>query len=232
MAGALLLTLVTCVVALPREIGRAKQKVGFRGVFSMTPAVNILSAARFFLFGARDVWFVVGLPVFLHAQLGWNFAQVGGFLALWVIGYGFVQASAPALTGIAGRIPERNGRSVLDNAARHDSRPHGRGILARARYERSGDRRSRGLRLRIRGQLSRSLVPDPVVFRRRQGRANVGFYYMANAGGRLVGTVLSGWLFQSAGLPGCLWASAGMALVAGLLSLKLPRGRSIALQPA
>ena len=83
----------------------------------MTPAVNVLSAARFFLFGARDVWFVVGLPVFLYDQLGWNFAQVGGFLAAWVIGYGFVQAAAPLLTSARGKkgsptvTPQSSGHS-------------------------------------------------------------------------------------------------------------------------
>lgn len=52
---------------------------------------------------------------------------------------------------------------------------------------------------------------------------NVGFYYMANAGGRLLGTVLSGLLFQWSGLVGCLWASVAFVLAAGLLSWWLPR---------
>jgi predicted MFS family arabinose efflux permease len=115
--------------------------------FSNTPAINWLSAARFFLFGSRDVWFVVGLPVFLYEVPGWSFMQVGGFLALWVIGYGFVQAAAPM---------------------------------------------------------------------------NVGFYYMANAGGRLAGTVLSGLVYQTQGLSGCLWWSAGFVLAAWALSWRLP----------
>ena len=74
-----------------------KAKPKFTQVFSNTPAINWLSAARFFLFGARDVWFVVALPVFLSSVLGWEHLQVGGFLAIWVIGYGLVQASAPRL---------------------------------------------------------------------------------------------------------------------------------------
>ncbi len=59
--------------------------------------INVLSLARFFLFGARDVWFVVALPVFLEEALGLNFSEIGGFLGLWVVGYGIVQASAPGL---------------------------------------------------------------------------------------------------------------------------------------
>ena len=51
---------------------------------------------------------------------------------------------------------------------------------------------------------------------------NVGFYYMANAGGRLVGTVLSGWIYQTWGLVGCLWGSAGFVVAAGLFSIALP----------
>ena len=51
---------------------------------------------------------------------------------------------------------------------------------------------------------------------------NVGFYYMANAGGRLAGTILSGLLYQWQGLTACLWASAAFVLAAAALSLLLP----------
>lgn len=233
MAGALLLTLLTCVVALPRDIGRAKEKVGFRGMFSMTPAVDILSAARFFLFGARDVWFVVGLPVFLYDQLGWNFAQVGGFLALWVIGYGVVQASAPALT--RGRAKKR---SPSGNAAVFWTL-----LLATIPAAMAlGFWRGVDPKLLVITGLAifgfvfaiNSAVHSFLILSYSDGdkvAMNVGFYYMANAGGRLAGTVLSGWLFQIGGLPACLWMSALMALVAGLLSIRLPTARTVALQP-
>ena len=94
-AGLLLAFLLTLV--LPAEMGRMKQKPGFSALFSKSRGINILSLARFFLFGARDVWFVVALPVFLQQALGWRFWEVGGFMGLWVIGYGIVQGSAPAL---------------------------------------------------------------------------------------------------------------------------------------
>ena len=82
----------------------------------ITRAINILSAARLFLFGARDVWFVVALPVYLAATFGWDFWQVGGFLALWVIGYGFVQSFAPYLTGKrSGRVPDGRSRITSYN---------------------------------------------------------------------------------------------------------------------
>jgi predicted MFS family arabinose efflux permease len=229
MAGALLLVLLTCAIALPRDIGRAKQKVGFGGIFSMTPAVNILSAARFFLFGARDVWFVVGLPVFLYDQLGWNFAQVGAFLAVWVIGYGFVQASAPALTGR--RSPTGTSAVVwtLLLAAIPALMAFGfwRGLDARMLV-------IAGLAVFGFVFAINSAVHSYLILSYSDGdkvALNVGFYYMANAGGRLAGTVLSGWLFQVGSLPACLWASAAMALAAGLLSFWLPRRSTPALQP-
>lgn len=233
MTGALVLTLLTCVLALPRQIGQAKEKVGFRGMFSMTPAVNVLSAARFFLFGARDVWFVVGLPVFLYAQLGWNFAQVGGFLALWVIGYGFVQASAPTLTGARGTKHSPSGGTAVLWTLLLATIP---ALIA------FGFWRGMDPKVLIIGGLAlfglvfaiNSAVHSYLILFYSDGdkvALNVGFYYMANAGGRLAGTVLSGWLFQVAGLPGCLWVSAGMALAAGLLSLGLPRRGGLTFQP-
>ncbi|MFM9104106.1 MAG: organoarsenical effux MFS transporter ArsJ, partial [Cyanobium sp.] len=94
-AGLVLAFLLTLV--LPADIGRMKQKPGFSALFSKSRGINLLSLARFFLFGARDVWFVVALPVFLQQALGWRFWEVGGFMGLWVIGYGIVQGSAPAL---------------------------------------------------------------------------------------------------------------------------------------
>ncbi|MFN4195679.1 MAG: organoarsenical effux MFS transporter ArsJ, partial [Thermosynechococcus sp.] len=91
MAIALILIMFTGFL-LPRRMGQIKKKIKFRQLFSKSKEINILSAARFFLFGARDVWFVVGLPVYLQSVLNWSFYEVGGFLALWVIGYGGVQS--------------------------------------------------------------------------------------------------------------------------------------------
>lgn len=225
MAGALLLTLLTCVLALPRDIGRAKEKIGFRGMFSMTPAVNILSAARFFLFGARDVWFVVGLPVFLYDRLGWNFAQVGGFLAAWVIGYGIVQASAPALTRTSRSRNSPSGSAAVFWTFLLSTIP---ALMALGFWRGVNPTSVIIAGLTIFGIVFaiNSAVHSYLILSYSDGdkvALNVGFYYMANAGGRLTGTVLSGWLFQTAGLPGCLWVSAVMALIAGTLSILLPR---------
>ena len=97
MAAILCLILVAVLIAMPAGLPKGRKGVKFTEVFSKSSNVNWLSAARVFLFGARDVWFVVGLPVFLYGGLKWSFEQVGGFLAIWVIGYGLVQSLAPTV---------------------------------------------------------------------------------------------------------------------------------------
>ncbi len=93
------------------HLGRPDTKAKFKHMFSNNRAVNILAAARIFLFAARDVWFVVGLPVFLDTELGWSFWAIGGFLAVWVIGYGVVQAAAPRFVRRRGHGPTASPRA-------------------------------------------------------------------------------------------------------------------------
>jgi Major Facilitator Superfamily len=223
MAAGLFLILFTGLL-LPKGMGKIKAKVKFTQLFSKSREINLLSAARFFLFGSRDVWFVVGLPVFLRSGLGWSFYQVGGFLALWVIGYGIVQSSAPALINRfgSGRPPQAStiqfwtfaltGVPALIAIALAAGLPADLAIVA-------------GLLLfgvvfafnsAVHSYLVLAFTDDDKV------ALNVGFYYMANSGGRLAGTVLSGLIYQWFGLVGCLWVSTLFVLAAGLISLKLP----------
>ena len=97
MAGALFALLILSGWLLPNSMGKTSTKAKIKEIFSKSRPINILSMARVFLFGARDVWFVVALPVFLLSELNLNFKAVGGFLALWIIGYGIVQSLAPSL---------------------------------------------------------------------------------------------------------------------------------------
>lgn len=214
---------------LPSGMGKIKAKVKFRQLFSKSSEINRLSAARFFLFGARDVWFVVGLPVFLYGGLNWSFEQVGGFLAIWVIGYGVVQSLAPTLlrrfgsgqppqastirfwTGFLVAIP---GAIAL---ALQLGRPPGQTII---------------LGLMVFGIVFafNSAVHSYLVLAYTEDdnvSLNVGFYYMANAGGRLAGTILSGLIFQFYGLVGCLWVSTLFVLLAELVTLKLPNPKTV-----
>ena len=232
MAAGLVVVLLGTVAALPSEIGRSKKKVKFTALFSKSAAINWLSAARLFLFGARDVWFVVGLPVFL-SQLGWTFAGVGGFIALWFIGYGIIQAFVPDILRSIGRA------EVDGPAAQHWAFillviPLGLIVALHASLNPSTSLMiglaAFAIVFAINSAVHSYLVlaytdEDSVAL-------NVGFYYMANAGGRLLGTLLSGLIFQWAGFQGCLWGSAAMVFLAAVLSIKLPRGNSIQLAGA
>ncbi|WP_111641196.1 organoarsenical effux MFS transporter ArsJ [Marinimicrobium alkaliphilum] len=227
MALALALVWVASLLLLKRDLGRAKAKPKFKDIFSKSRAINVLSAARMCLFGARDVWFVVALPVFLAQSLGWSPWQTGGFMAAWVIGYGGVQALAPS---ISGRHPD--GRAALLWASLLFLSPVGI-ALGLARGVDPAGLVIIGLLIfgglfAVNSSLHSYLI---VSFAGRDGVSlDVGFYYMANAMGRLLGTLLSGWVFQvagqgSSGLAACLWLSAGLILATVLISTALPRQR-------
>ncbi|HEX8109705.1 MAG TPA: organoarsenical effux MFS transporter ArsJ [Kofleriaceae bacterium] len=231
MAGGIAITLIGSAASLPREIGKAKSKAKFSHIFSNNHAINVLSAARFFLFGARDIWFVVGAPVFLATRFAWGFMEVGGFLAAWVIGYGVIQSITPLLLRrfTKGRAPQGRSATVLAFVlaaviigvivgVEHDYQPE---LLVVA-----------GLGLFGVAFAINSSVHSYLILAYSDGdkvAMNVGFYYMANAGGRLAGTVLSGALYQRAGLIGCLWASAAFAATAGLLAVLLPQVPEVAI---
>jgi hypothetical protein len=228
LAGLVATALVSTALLMQGDLGTANKKAKFSQMFSNNRAVNILAAARVFLFASRDVWFVVGLPVFLYTVLEWNFWQIGAFLALWVIGYGVVQASAPGLL-----------RRLYEGTA---STPDGKTAtwlaLLLAAFP-AGIALALTLDLDPTIAIVAGLIAFGVVFALNSAvhsylilassdsnkvAMNVGFYYMANACGRLGGTVLSGVLYQYSGLVGCLCACVAFALAAGLLSYFLPVG--------
>ena len=106
MAGALALVWLLSLVLLKKDLGKSSYKPKFKDMLSKSGPINLLSAARLFLFGARDLWFVIALPLFLAQQLAWSQQAIGTFLALWIIGYGLVQSVAPFITGKkAGKVP-------------------------------------------------------------------------------------------------------------------------------
>jgi MFS family permease len=223
MAGGLCLLLLTGLF-LPKGMGKIKAKVKFKQLFSKSPEINILSAARFFLFGSRDVWFVVGLPVFLRSVLGWSFAQVGGFLACWVIGYGLIQSLAPVLIQRFGSGGVPRSKTVQFWTSLLTVVP---GLIAialqlglPATITIVGGLMLFGIVFAFNSAIHSYLVlaftdDDKVAL-------NVGFYYMANSGGRLAGTVLSGFVYQFYGLVGCLWVSTVLVLAAAVITRKLP----------
>jgi len=228
LAGLLAVVLVATWFMLPNDIGKTKAKAKFSQVFSKSAAINWLSAARFFLFGARDVWFVVSLPVFLVEVMDWNFSEVGGFLALWIIGYGFVQASAPGLIRKSHHGAGPDGRTALYLVGSLLLIPAVMAILLAADYSPA---MVLIIGLAIFGAVFalNSAVHSYLVVAwsdREKVSMNVGFYYMANAGGRLAGTILSGLSYQAWGMTGSLWLSAGFLLMAMLISFRLPATKS------
>ncbi|VVN71036.1 organoarsenical effux MFS transporter ArsJ [Pseudomonas fluorescens] len=224
MAGVLALIWISSLILLKKDLGKAKAKPKFRDILSKSRAINILSAARMFLFGARDVWFVVALPVYLSSVFGWDFWQVGGFLAAWVIGYGIVQSFAPNITGKKrGHVPD--GRAAFLWALALAGLPAaialGLNTEASQQVVLLGGLMVFGALFAVNSSLHSYLI---VSYAKEDGVSlDVGFYYMSNAMGRLIGTVLSGWVYQVYGLGACLWISSAFVLLAALISIGLPR---------
>ncbi|MBQ0832480.1 organoarsenical effux MFS transporter ArsJ [Marinobacter sp.] len=219
MAAALGLVWLSSLFLLRQELGKSKARPKFREILSKSRAINVLSAARMFLFGARDVWFVVALPVYLHTVFGWGFWKVGGFMASWIIGYGFIQTLAPRITGnMEGKQP------AVFWAAALALIPAAIAIGLMAGWPPQwvviGGLVLFGVLFAINSSLHSYLI---VSYARGDGVSlDVGFYYMSNAAGRLMGTILSGWVYQGYGLEACLWISVGLVAMAALLSLRLP----------
>lgn len=224
MAVALAVVWIFSLITLKRDLGKAKNKPKFTEIFSKSRAINYLSAARMFLFGSRDVWFVVALPVYLASTYGWDHWYVGGFLALWVIGYGFVQGFAPRITGRGrGLVPD--GRHALGWAVILGVIPVIIALALTYQWHASTVLLSGLLVFGVLFAVNSSLHSYLIVsYAGEDGVSlDVGFYYMANAMGRLIGTILSGWLFQDYGLAICLWVSAAFIGATAMISLRLPK---------
>ncbi|OAN18139.1 MFS transporter permease [Photobacterium jeanii] len=224
MAAVLTVVLLMSLTWLEKDLGKAKKAIKFREIFSKSRGINILSAARMFLFGARDVWFVVALPIYLGQVFGWDHLWVGGFLALWVIAYGFVQGFAPRITGKAsGVVPDGRaamlwvaGLAMITGAVafgvQQEWQPQFTIVFGLLLF---------GAVFAVNSSLHSYLI---VSYAKGDGVSlDVGFYYMANAMGRLIGTVLSGWVYQTSGLAACLWVSFGFLVITTLISIGLPR---------
>jgi predicted MFS family arabinose efflux permease len=225
MAALIGVVFVLGLTMLPRDLGKAKSSKTMRELFGKSRGVNLLAAARIFMFGARDVWFVVGLPVFLYAS-GWRFVEVGGFLAAWTICYGGVQAVAPMLVA---RSPDGLSREVPASrlwAGLLVAVPVALALL----LQQPGLWRPDivvvaglamfGLPFAVNSSLHSYLI---LAYAGSEKAAeDVGFYYAANAVGRLVGILLSGSLYQLGGMAACLVGSAIMLGLCWLITFLLP----------
>lgn len=222
MAGGLVIILLMTVISLPGDLGQASTRVEFNQILSKNPDINWLSGARFFLFGSRDIWFVVGLPLFLAVTMDWDHLQVGCYMAAWVIAYGLVQVVTPKLFKRPGKLPDGTLSrrwivililvTIAISAAVQASIAPSLSVLIGLLVF--------GFVFAINSAIHSYLVlayseADHVSL-------NVGFYYMANAGGRFVGTLLSGLMYQLGGFILCLSMSVVFLVASWLLSLTLP----------
>jgi len=229
MAGLLGVVLICIALSLPRELGKAKASKSFQELFAKSRAINLMAAARIFLFGSRDVWFVVGLPVFLYSQ-NWHYMEVAGFVAAWTIGYGLIQAIAPSVVrrsadGLSREVPEARLWGValtaipvvlalaLDHA--QIARPDLLITVGLCVF---------GFAFAVISSLHSYLIL--AYAGSKKAAEDVGFYYAANAGGRLLGILLSGALAGWGGIAACLWGSAIMLAVCLAITVMLPSART------
>jgi len=234
------------LILLKADLGRSRNKPNIRQLLSKSSAINQLSAARLCLFAARDVWFVVALPVYLAQQLSWTYWQVSAFLAAWIIGYGLVQIMAPLLTRQVDQkkpptelgLPLNLALSLPLNLAlksSHKTAFKWQGTLAVIpiiiAYGLYIELQSSvvlmvglgifGIVFAVNSSLHSYLI---IALSKTDSVAmDVGFYYMANAAGRLLGTLLSGWVFLQFGFIACLLLSSALVLSAVYITHKLAR---------
>ena len=230
MAAMLAVPLVGVTLSLPKTLGKAKSSKSFRELFAKTRPINLLAAARIFMFGSRDVWFVVGLPVFLYAN-GWKYMAVAGFLAAWTIGYGGVQALAPSVIrrstdGLSREVPEaRLWGAILTAIPVALALFLSTGAIGRPDLVLVVGLAIFGFAFAVISSLHSYLI---LAYAGSEKAAeDVGFYYAANAAGRLMGILLSGILTQSGGILACLWGSAAMLAICLAMTFLLPIGAAI-----
>ena len=222
MAGLVGLTLVVVATLLNEDIGKAKAKPPLKAILSKSKAINQLAAARFFVFGSRDIWFVVALPVFLDEVLGWSFEAIGGFLAAWVIGYGIVQSTTPAILRRTNKSDDVTTAQTWALALAIVAAAIAIGVtvdVART-FAVLGGLVVFGFVFAVNSSLHSYLIL--VYSSDDHVSADVGFYYSANAAGRLVGTLASGLLYLWGGFGAALWGSTLFLTLAWLIMGGLP----------
>ena len=230
MAAVLAMILIAVLIFMPAGLPKSNKKAKFSEVFAISPNVNWLSAARIVLFGARDVWFVVGIPIYFYAILSdgtaegnrTSFFLIGTFMAVWVILYGLVQANAPRILNAKSRTANE-----LIAAARFWAWALALvpATLAMAALFANGPQDwltlSLVMGLLLFGALfaiNSSLHSFLILLFTKAERVtlDVGFYYMANAAGRLIGTLTSGLTYQIGGLSLMLAIAAGMVALSAI----------------
>ena len=212
MAIVLFFILIITLIFIPAEILKITKNTKFIEVFSVNQNINFLSLGRVFLFGARDIWLVIGLPVFLYSLLSdgtqegnyKTFFIIGTFMSSWTILYGLVQSFTPKI--LSETKPIKNQVKFWANIL--IIIPLILIVLNIIFQE---------LELTITIVLlfifgfvfavNSSIHSFLILSFTKKNRVtlDVGFYYMSNAFGRLVGTFLSGLSYQMGGFYFCLF---------------------------
>ena len=228
MLTGLSLVWLLSLILLKADLGRSKSKPKISQLLSKSTSINRLSGARLCLFAARDVWFVVALPVYLAQQLGWAYWQVSGFLAAWVIGYGLVQMLTPRLTH---KILDKHTTTTLSlvhkTAFRWQSSLCLVPIIMALGLSMQGyDTVVLIVGLGVFGivfAVNSTLHSYLILALAKTGTVamDVGFYYMANAAGRLLGTLLSGWVFLEYGFIACLLLSSLLVALTACITFSM-----------
>lgn len=225
LAVLLLVVFLCCILLIRKEFGKSKHQPKLNQLFSKSKAINNLSFARAFLFASRDVWFVVGLPIFLHHKLAWTFSEVGGFMAFWVIGYGFIQSITPKLTATSGELSSAvKGAKIwgfllaiicilLTSALFYPPLNSGWTLLIGLCVF--------GVIFAVNSSIHSYLILAYTT--EEEVSLNVGFYYMANSVGRFIGTLLSGFTYLLGGLTACLFTATILSIISAFISLKFPK---------
>jgi hypothetical protein len=227
LAAMLALPLGLAASGLPPLLGKSRAARSVKALLSRDAAVNRLAAARVFLFAARDAWFVIGLPIHLQSA-GWSMASIGGWLAAWTIGYGAAQAAVPALLPRSpdGLAQEVRAAKLLATAIATVPASMAMALAAGVAPDAV---LATGLVLFGLVLAANATVHSYLILAyagREAASEDVGFYYAANAAGRLVGIVLSGILSAIGGIAACLWGSAALLAVCAALTLALPAARA------
>ena len=225
LASIVAVALVAVLVFLDESIGKSSKPIPRRIWASTYPAVNKLSIARFFLFGSRDIWFVVALPIFLDESLGWSFEGIGAFLAAWVIGYGIIQSGAPSVIRLKDAAGEIRSSTrlwsfilmiftiLLALLVAFDIAKSFTVIVGLLFF---------GVLFALNSSLHSYLI---LAFTEDDSdvAVNVGLYYSANAFGRLFGTLLSGLTYLWGGLAAALFACCCFLAANWLISFSFPK---------
>ena len=228
MLTGLSLVWLLSLILLKADLGRSKSKPKISQLLSKSTSINRLSGARLCLFAARDVWFVVALPVYLAQQLGWAYWQVSGFLAAWIIGYGLVQMLTPRLTrNIQQKTSLTSFSWVHKTAFRWQSSLCLVPIIMALGLSMQGydtvvlivGLGVFGIVFAVNSTLHSYLIL--ALAKTETVALDVGFYYMANAAGRLLGTLLSGWVFLEHGFIACLLLSSLLVALTACITFSM-----------